>query len=155
MCIRDRSRRARYTEAPPITKLSSGAAASRASRSRYTSAPSGAKPGLRDRIRFLRPFRGRPPGKVSRVFRPKITGCPVVNVLNRLRSWEMYLSDETGSKYQLLEFALMHSCYKTFHVLLATSGIVESHYLEHSPTDRKSTRLNSSHSRASRMPSSA
>ena len=69
-----------------MTKESSGAAARRVSRSENTSAPSGAKPALRERMRFRRPFRGRPPGKVARVFRPKITGCPVVRDLKRFRS---------------------------------------------------------------------
>ena len=54
------------------------AAARRASSDRNTSAPSGAKEGSRDRIRFRRFFRGRPPGKVARVLRPRITGWPVV-----------------------------------------------------------------------------
>ena len=44
------------------------------------------KSGFRDKIRFSRPFKGRPPGKVARVFRPKITVCPVVRARNRLRS---------------------------------------------------------------------
>jgi len=63
---------------PPMTKEFAGAAARRASSDRNTSAPSGAKEGSRDRIRFRRFFRGRPPGKVARVLRPRITGWPVV-----------------------------------------------------------------------------
>ena len=46
-----------------MTKESAGAAARRASSDRNTSAPSGAKAESRDRIRFRRFFRGRPPGK--------------------------------------------------------------------------------------------
>lgn len=61
-----------------MTKVSAGAAAKASSRAEKTSPPSGAKAGLRERIRFRRFFSGRPPGKVARVFRPRRTGWPVV-----------------------------------------------------------------------------
>ena len=62
-----------------MTKVSAGAAARAAFKVAKTSPPAGAKAGSVERMRFRRFFRGRPPGKVARVFRPSSTGWPVVS----------------------------------------------------------------------------
>ena len=44
------------------------------------------------------------------------------------------LFDEVSKKKQLLVFAFAHAAYEAFNTLLATRGIIKTHYPEHTPT---------------------